>query len=99
MRKSGYKFAYIAAGVAVIVTVFSYSNIRRIFSLYTKLRHYNRQIEEVMEKNRQLEKEIRLIKSEEGHLEFLARKKLGMIKEGETKYYIVEDTGTEKKAK
>jgi len=94
VRGTGSKFAYITAAAVVAVLIFSGSNIRTIFKLKSEVNRYRDKLENLKEENLILEEEIRLIKTEPEHLEYLARKKLGLIKEGETKYFIIQQTGT-----
>ncbi len=94
MRGTGSKFAYITVAAAVAVLIFSGSNIRTIFKLRSEINRYRDKLENLQEENLLLEEEIRLIKTEPEHLEYLARKKLGLIKQDETKYYIIQQTYT-----
>ncbi len=90
MRGTGSKFFYILAALALVILIFSGSNLKTIFTLRARLKHYREKIEEVRKENNKLKEELRLLAENPEHAQFLARKKLGMIKEGEIKYYIIE---------
>jgi len=92
VRKSGNRLLYIIIGTIVLVVVLTGSNMRRIFFLQDKVSEYERKIEELENENRKLAEKLKWIDEEEDYIKQTAREKLGLVKPGEYKYYIIKST-------
>ena len=82
--------AIIAVAVfCVLIYLLGNRNFRTVLFLGEEIKKLNSEIEDLKVRNRKLEEEFRRIKEDPSYFEELARKKLGMIKPGETKYKLV----------
>jgi cell division protein FtsB len=87
----------IIAGIiilAILVFLFGNRNFHSVLILREKLDKLNMEISKLKQDNTRLEEELRMVKESPEYFEDLARKKLGMIKPGETKYKIVPKKGS-----
>lgn len=89
MKISGYKLFYILAVTVAVVVYLSSSNIKTIFRLNKKISFYEDKLEMLKKENRQIENELKWIKTEDDYIKYLAMKKLGLVSPGEIKYYLV----------
>ncbi len=89
MRGAGPKLVYILIGAGAVLTVLSSSGIRNILQLHSEIERIEERLEAMEKENERLRQELEWIETEDEYLEYLARKRLGLIKPGETKYYIV----------
>ncbi len=84
------KFVYIFIAAAVVVVLFSTSNIRKILNLRRRIYSCENRLQILKEENKRLSREIKWIETEEGHIEYLARRNFALIKSGEIKFHIAE---------
>lgn len=75
--------------LCALIFLFSNRNFRTVIILGERMEKIHKEIEELKESNARLEEELRQIKENPEYFEDLARKRLGLIKPGETKYKLV----------
>jgi len=76
---------FIVTFFLLVVFLPSYSKMQ---DLRTKNADYDEQIEYLTQKQKELEEEVHLLRTDPVYLEKVAREKMGLIKEGEVVYKI-----------
>ena len=73
----------------ILIFLFGNKNFRSVLLLGEKIDNLRAEINKLKAENAMLKKELQQIKENPEYFEDLARKRLGMIKPGETKYKLV----------
>ena len=76
-------------GFTVILVVLFLPSYAKMQDLKAKNREYAQRIEYLQKRNAQLEQEQHLLESDPAYLEKVARKKMGLIRDGEKVYRMV----------
>jgi cell division protein FtsB len=74
----------LAGGILVFIPSFT-----RMNDIRQRNRDYERQINELTAKNRELKEELRLLRDDPEYLEKVAREKMGLVRDGEVIYKIM----------
>lgn len=75
--------------LCILIFLFGNRNFRSVLLLGEKSKKLHKEIMNLKTENSRLKNELQQIKENPEYFEDLARKRLGMIKPGETKYKIV----------
>ena len=79
--------------LCVLIFLFGNKNFRSVLFLGERIEKLKQDIEKLKEDNVRLEEELRQIKENPEYFENLSRKRLGLIKPGETKYKLISPEG------
>ncbi|HSV44119.1 MAG TPA: septum formation initiator family protein [Candidatus Bathyarchaeia archaeon] len=82
------KNPFILFGFALVLFLAFLPSYQKMQDLAQKNMDYQQQIYELVDENRRLEEEKRLLKDDPDYLEKVAREKMGLIREGEVIYKI-----------
>lgn len=74
------------AGLAAAMFFIGGRGVRALAHNFMDLRRIQKEFSEVQKENAELQAGLRLIKSDDAHLERVARKELGLMKKGEVEY-------------
>jgi cell division protein FtsL len=80
-----------------VIVVFAFKlvmNIRKVNQMQARLNNLQEQVEEQVDKNEQLQEEIKRVKSHD-YVEKIAREELGLVKPGEILFIPVEENQNE----
>jgi cell division protein FtsB len=91
MKKSIRRFRYLIVLCAIIFsmmyyTIFGERGLLHLRKLRTDLKSINAEIARLGERNERLRNEIRLLQGDQKYIDDIARKELGMVREGELIY-------------
>lgn len=76
--------------IGVLIFLFANKNFQTLLVLKKEIVQLKQRIAGLKEDNRELEEELEAMKNDPEYFESLARRELGLIKPGETKYKFVE---------
>lgn len=76
-------------GLTVVILAVFLPSYGKMQELKDKNREYLARIEQLQKRNKQLELEQKLLETDPVYLEKVARKKMGLIRQGETVYRVV----------
>ncbi|MCJ7646469.1 septum formation initiator family protein [bacterium] len=76
--------------IGVLIFLFANKNFQTLLVLKKEIVQLKQRIAGLKEENRELEEELEAMKNDPEYFESLARRELGLIKPGETKYKFVE---------
>ena len=76
--------------IGVLIFLFANKNFQTLLVLKKEIVQLKQRIAGQKEENRELEEELEAMKNDPEYFESLARRELGLIKPGETKYKFVE---------
>ncbi len=77
----------------IVIIIFAFklvSNIRKVNKMESELNNLQQQVQEELERNKELKKEIERVKSDD-YIEKVARDELGLVKPGEILFIPVEE--------
>ncbi len=81
----------VLASAVVSAFVFDDMGLSKYLSMLQQADQLEQDIVDVKEANAALRQEIQRVQQDPAHIEALARDRLGLVREGETVYYIVEE--------
>jgi len=84
---------------AIFVFLFGNRNFRKLLVMSEEVKKLQQNIDKLKKENAFLKKEMEDIKTDPEYFEYLARKKLGLIKPGELKYKLIPSREEEGKKK
>jgi len=87
-RKQGKKWLFIVVGSILFAILLFNSTSRKIVSIYLESRHMSSEIERLTTENQLLRNELEVASKDSDYQEFLARKELDLISNGEVQYYF-----------
>jgi cell division protein FtsB len=76
--------------IGVLIFLFANKNFQTLLVLKKEIVQLKQRIAGQKEENRELEEELEAMKNDPEYFESLARRELGLIKPGETKYKFIE---------
>jgi len=76
--------------IGVLIFLFANKNFQTLLILNKEIVQLKQKIAGLKEENRELEEELEAMKNDPEYFESLARRELGLIKPGETKYKFLE---------
>lgn len=76
--------------VGIIIFLFANKNFQTLLVLNKEIGQLKQRIDDLEEENKGLKEELEAMKNDPEYIESLARKELGLIKPGETKYKFIE---------
>jgi len=76
--------------IGALVFLFVNKNFQTLINLRKEIARLKQKLVGLEEENRRLKEELEAVKNDPEYMESLARKELGLIKPGETKYKFIE---------
>ena len=73
-----------------LIFLFANKNFQTLLNLNKEITRLRQRIAGLEEENRRLKEELEAVKNDPEYIESLARRELGLIKPGETKYKFIE---------
>jgi len=77
---------FIIVGALVFIGLFANEGFRTVVRRYWEIHKLNRELENLKMENANLRKEIYLLENDQSYIEYVARRELGVISQGEVEY-------------
>ena len=77
---------FIIIGALVFVWLFANEGFRALVRRYWEIHKLNGELENLKMENANLRKEIYLLENDQSYIEYIARRELGVISQGEVEY-------------
>jgi cell division protein FtsB len=84
------KILFLIIIIGVLIFLFANKNFQTLLILNKEIAGLRQRIEGLNEENKRLEEELEAAKNDPEYIENLARRELGLIKPGETKYKFIQ---------
>lgn len=89
-KKTHRKILILIVIIGIVIFLFANKNFQTLLILNKEIGQLKQRIDVLEEENKGLKEELEAMKSDPEYIESLARKELGLIKPGETKYKFIE---------